>query len=439
MSASKPSLRSGSNEFSKGWTILLAGMLGVACGASPIPYNIVQFTVGPLGEEFGWTRFQAYLPITIYGVIASFLAPVFGWFADKYGARKVALGSLFAFGLSLAAVALTPVGDSQTTFYIYCSFWVVIGLVGIGSTPVTFSRAINLWFYKHRGLALGILLLGTSFTAAIIPQLANWSINSFGWRNMFFIVALLPLAIGLPIGLLLFREPREDERPAEMSAGSGQLTGVSLNQALRDYRFWLIFASIAGIAAIAGGAFAHLIPMLGDRGLTGEAAAGALGTIAFGLFTGRILTGILLDRFWAGFVAFPMLCLPAISCYILLGNDITFGMAAIAAFLLGFALGSESDLIAFLAGRYFGMAHYGKIYGMLYVPFGFFAAISPAFIYAAIYDSTGSYDAILFPAMFILVFCGALLLLLGRYPESFPHAADDDTLKPTGPITPETS
>jgi MFS transporter, OFA family, oxalate/formate antiporter len=83
--------------------------------------------------------------------------------------------------------------------------------------------------------------------------------------------------------------------------------------------------------------------------------------------------------------------------------------------LLGFAAGAESDLIAFLAGRYFGLAHYGKIYGMLYMPFGVGSAISPA-IYGAVRDATGNYDAMLIVASGLFA-AGALLpLLLGRYP-----------------------
>jgi hypothetical protein len=100
-------------------------------------------------------------------------------------------------------------------------------------------------------------------------------------------------------------------------------------------------------------------------------------------------------------------------------------MAVTAGFLLGFAAGAESDLIAFLAGRYFGMANYGKIYGMLYMPFGLCSAVSPI-IYARVRDVTGSYDAVLFLAMFAYIIGGGLLLLLGRYPDSFPEAGVDE-------------
>ncbi len=432
MSQSDDTPAKSGGEFSKGWTVLLAGVLGVMCGASPIPYNVIGFTAEPLQAEFGWTQTQVLLPITLFGVIASFLAPVFGWMADRYGVRPVALWSLFAFGLAFAAISLTPTENSAQTLYIYYGFWVVVGLVGIGSTPVTWSRAINLWFFKHRGLALGILLMGTSIAAMVVPRVAVEVINAYGWRSMFAVVALFP-ATALIIAFFLFREPRPDERPAAIESDSGKLTGVSLGSALTNYRFWLIWLSIALIATAFGGAFINMPTMLRLRGVDATTAATVMGILGIGIFAGRLITGALLDRFWQGFVAFPLLCLPAISAWLLLGDSMPFALAALAGFLLGFAAGAESDLIAYLAGRYFGMANYGKIYGMLYMPFGLFSAASPV-IYAQVYDRTGSYDPILEISIFMFIAGGALLLFLGRYPEGFPEA---EAAIESEPITPE--
>ena len=79
--------------------------------------------------------------------------------------------------------------------------------------------------------------------------------------------------------------------------------------------------------------------------------------------------------------------------------------------------GKANDcLIAFLAGRYFGMAHYGRIYGMLYMPFGLASAVSPA-VYGWVRDTTGSYDAMLYVAMGLFVGGAVMLLGLGRYPD----------------------
>ncbi len=425
---------SGSGEFSKGWAILLAGVLGVMCGASPIPFNVIGFTAEPLQAEFGWSQTQILLPITIFGVLASLLAPVFGWMADRFGVRPVALWSLAAFGAAFAAISLTPTANEPQTLYIYYGFWVVVGFVGIGSTPVTWSRAINLWFYKNRGLALGILLMGTSLAAMIVPRVAVEIIGAYGWRTMFAVVGTFPIA-ALIVAFFLFREPRPDERPKAIKSDTGNLTGVTLGSALTNYRFWLIWVSIALIAGAFGGAFINMPTMLRLRGVDVETAATVMGILGIGIFAGRLITGALLDRFWQGFVAFPLLCLPAISAWLLLGDTMPFGFAALAGFLLGFAAGAESDLIAYLTGRYFGMANYGKIYGMLYMPFGLFSAASPV-VYAQVFDRTGSYDSILQISIFMFIGGGALLLLLGRYPQSFPEVEASSPAQPNSDMEP---
>ena len=400
------------SEFSTGWKVLFAAFLGTMCGGSPLPFNVIGFLFDPLNAEFGWNKQQVSIGITVFGVTASLLAPVFGWLADRFGVRKVALWSLAGFVVTFAALGLTPASLRG-----YYSLWFLVGLVGIGSTPVTWSRAISLWFVKNRGLALGIMLVGTSLAAMIVPKLAVWAIQTHGWRAMFPIVALLPLLVALPVGLIWFREPSAEERPAAIVRADGQIAGKTFGEALRTRQFWLLWFSIFLVALPYGGVFIHLPSMMKDHGLTVGAAAGVMGLVGIGLMTGRIIVGFLLDRIWGPLVGFPALCLPAIACYLVMGTSSDIGPIMAAAFLFGFVGGAESDLIAYLAARYFGMAHFGRIYGMLYMPFGLCSAVSPV-IYGRVRDTMGSYDPVLAVAAIVFVAGGSLLLLLGRYPDS---------------------
>ena len=148
--------------------------------------------------------------------------------------------------------------------------------------------------------------------------------------------------------------------------------------------------------------------------------------VGLGLLVGRVGVGFLLDRLWGPGVAFPALCLPAAACFMLMGTSQDIVWIGAAAFMLGFAAGAESDLIAYLASRYFGMAHFGRIYGMLYMPFGLFSAISPL-VYGIVRDRAGSYDPMLTVASVLFVAGGALLLTMGRYPDA--QMPDSDKTK----------
>jgi predicted MFS family arabinose efflux permease len=274
-----------------------------------------------------------------------------------------------------------------------------------------------MWFAKRRGLALGIMLLGTSAAGMLVPQIAQAAIAAGGWRLAFPALALLPLLVALPIAFIWFREPRAEERPAGMTTASGALAGLTLRQAMRGKRFWLLFASILIIASAYGGAHIHMAQIVGLHGFTAGTAAGVMGVVALGILAGRVIVGLLFDRFWAPGIAFATMLLPAVAVVLLMGTGSALPLLMTGGFLLGFAAGAESDVIAFLAARYFGMAHYGKIYGALYMPFGIGSAISPI-VYGMVRDRTGSYDPMLTAAMLMFVIGGALLLLLGRYPDN---------------------
>lgn len=398
-------------EFRKGWKSLIAGVVGVATGASPLPFNALPIVIGPINLAMGWSFLQISIGITIYGVVGACLAPAVGALADRVGVRPVAMASLFAFSLAFGLLYFTP--DSLPVFY---AIWVLVGIAGIGSTPVTWSRAINMWFYEHRGLALGILLLGTSIAGLIVPQIATAVLGVGGWRTVFLVLAALPLFVGLPIAYFMFREPTLEERPPALSNASGGLTGLTLRQTFRSYRFWVLFASIILIALAYGGAHIHMVQIVQMHGFTPAKAAAVMSVVAAGIFSGRIIVGLLFDRFWAPAISFPVLLLPVAGCWLLLGTDTAAGPIFLAAFLLGFAAGAESDMIAYLASRYFGMMSYAKVYGFLYAPFGIFSSVSPV-VYGYVRDATGSYDLMLMAAMILFAIGGAILLLLGRYPD----------------------
>ena len=400
------------SEFRLGWKPLVAALVGVGCGASPVPFNVVPLVMGPIHAETGWDFKTISAGVTVYGIIAAVMAPFVGGIADRYGVRPVALVSVLLFGLVFASMWIIP-----TTLPAWFAYWAVIGLIGIGSTPVTWSRAVALWFSANRGLALGIMLLGTSLAGLGLPRLVNLAIASGGWRWAFPTIALLPLLLALPLAIAWFREPSAIERPAAIVGRDGQVAGMTLRQAARGYRFWVLMASILLIALAYGGAHIHMAQMVQLHGHDRNAAGSVMMVVALGILAGRVIVGLLFDRFWAPGVAFPVLLMPALACAILMGTGAGLSLIMLGGFMLGFAAGAESDVIAFLAARYFGMAHYGRIYGLLYMPFGIGSAISPI-LYGASRDATGSYDTMLGVAIVLFATGGALLLTLGRYPQA---------------------
>lgn len=130
------------------------------------------------------------------------------------------------------------------------------------------------------------------------------------------------------------------------------------------------------------------------------------------LIAGRLLIGFLIDRVFAPYVTAVVFSLVGLGCLALAWGGISY--AIIAAIALGFAVGAEVDLIGYFTARYFGLAHYGAIYGLQYSFFILGAGLAPI-ITGRIWDVTGNYDVALVLAAGLMVPVVALALSLPKF------------------------
>lgn len=404
-------------EFQQGWAILLASFIGIMVGLTGLPFYSYGVFAGTLETEFGWTRSQTQLPMLFQTIGALAVLPFIGWACDRYGARPIALISMILYGFAFAALALLGPNVWQ-----YFGTVLIIGLVGAGTTPITWTRAINGAFRKNRGIALGAALMGTGFIGFIAPRLATYMIEAHGWRMAFLALSAFPIVIGIPAVALLFRERTDTAAVAKELE-----TGKTLGEALKDYRFAVIAAAFMVISFGIGGSIPNLFPLYVGSGFSPVQAGSILSMVGLSVIVGRVATGFLLDRLWAPGVATFLMCLPAISCYLLISDTITHTDAIIATVLLGLAAGAEFDIIAYLASRYFGMKSYSKIYSLLYMAFAIGAAVAPA-LFGYAFDKYGSYNHILVISAGLFVLGGLTLLSLGKYPHF--AAPNDPALEP---------
>ena len=283
-------------EFRRGWTIVFVSIIGIACGLSAISiYSIGAFTK-PLSDAYGWSRAEVqgiYTFMLLGNLIA---APALGWIIDRYGVRRITLFSILASALGLAALGLF----TNSLWGMYAVAFVT-SVVGIATVPITWTRVIITWFQKNRGLALGLTLAGSGLSATFLPVYVTWLIDEFGWRYAYVGIAALPALIALPAAYFLLKDhnPYEQNTPDLAVEKTAQDTGIDLKQACSDYRFWIIIFVFVVIGGNISGLITHLIPILTDRGMNPTVAAQMAGTIGVAVIGGRVVTGFLLDRFWA--------------------------------------------------------------------------------------------------------------------------------------------
>lgn len=402
------------DELAQRWPLVLATCLGIVSSSFVLPYYTIGALVVPVTEEFGWTRAQFQAAILFSSGLGALTSPVVGWLNDRYGSRRVALPAMAGLGLGFL-LASTMQGQLWMLFLSYGT----IALLGAGTIPVTWTRAIATSFSRRRGLALGLALTGTGLCASVAPHYTVWLTGEFGWRGAYVGLALVPLLLALPVLSVLFR-PRERATAASGQA-SEPLAGMSLGQALRSYRFWVLLLSILCAYLGFSGIGPNLLPSLTDDGFSRERAAAIQSVYGISIIVGRVVVGYLIDRFWAPGVAAACLVVPALGTVIFFGDQ-SFALAALASFFIGFAAGAELDLMAFLAARYFGLRHYAKIYSVLYASLAVCSGTAPM-LFASVYDLTASYDLGFAVATVLFLASAAVVLTLGRYPPEWSPGA----------------
>ncbi|MGB0477941.1 MAG: MFS transporter [Parvibaculales bacterium] len=390
------------NEFKRGWTVLLGAFIGSGVGLASMVYYSTGIWIRPWQEEFGWTRAEIGFQQSISVVVMMLLAPLVGRLIDRYGLRRVTALCLLGYGLFLAVF---PFMSGALLVLYALSFGYAI--FGVGTTGIAFTRAVNAFFIKNRGLALGICLTSTGIMAFAMPRFMTPYVAENGWRAGFWVMFAIVM-VSVPVVYFLLRDAPEDEDGQPQQAQSG----LTFSEAIRTVTFWKVASIFFLISTAILGLIPAFIPLLQDAGLSAKQAGQLGAALGLSVMVARLFIGFIIDRIFAPFVAAVAFSCVALGCLALGLGGIEYAM--VAAIALGFAVGAEVDLIGYFTARYFGMAHYGAIYGLQYSIFIFGAAVGPVYT-GYIWDVTGNYDLALIIAAALMVPVVIIALTLPRF------------------------
>lgn len=388
------------SELGTQWRITLGAFLGIGGGFASLYFYTAGLFIKPLAAEFGWTRGQASLGALsmVIGVIAF---PLAGRLIDRYGEIRVTLLSGLALAGSFVLLGLFTRGLAS---YLLLIVWLTF--IGGGSVSIGYNRIIVRYFSAQRGLALGLALTGTAVGSALVAPVLAPLIGAYGWRNGYFTLAALSTVLTLVAAALL--RPY-GERPTSPTATAQP--SESLGQILRHPSFLPISAMILLSATAVLGSTMHIVPMVTDSGLSVAQAGGVASLLGFSVIFGRIAAGHLLDTWDAGWVTWALLTLASFGALCLWTANPALILPG--AMLIGFGVGTEGDLLAFLLGRRFPARSFGSVYGAI---FGVHALGGSAggVLAGASVDWTGGYSPWLLFAAVALALAGLIALATER-------------------------
>ena len=316
-----------------------------------------------------------------------------GIIIDRVGVRSLMVSGMFLLSATFYFYAKS---DSLADMYIIHIFQgIVLSVSGMVINVVLISK----WFNDNRGLAIGVLLAGTSVGNGIFPQINTYllTISDGDWRQVMMWLALIPLAYA-PILFALIKEKPEDVETNEDNEAKNDFKassiegGFTLQETLMSSNFWFLsvmaFCTFYSILAMIG----HVFLMLDGEGYSPQISATGVSIIFIGGFIGKVISGKLAEMIGrkivlVGGVAMMLAGSLLIVSSIFYKNPL---LIWIGLTLYGTGWGGLYTLIQLLVADLFGLIAIGKIMGVINIIDTIGGGLGPI-ITAVIYDSTQNY------------------------------------------------
>src|SRR5690606_30046091 len=378
------------------WVVVLAAgvVMGLALGAR----HVQGLLLLPITEGRGWSRELFGFALAVQNLAWGLAQPLAGMVADRLGSRRVVV-----FGLLLYALGLYGMAQAATPLVFVLATGVMIGLaLACTAFGVLYAAVNRLVVPERRPWAVGMTgAVGGFGQFAMVPAVQEW-MAAWGWQSALLALAVLGLSM-LPLAL-----PLRDRQPAAGSDGvPAQSMRHAIGEALSHRGFWLLNLGFLACGFQLAFIATHLPAYLIDRGLGPSAGVAALATIALANVVGNYACGVLGGRYrqkhllaWIYLVRAL-----AIALFVLLPTTLV-GVYVFAA-VMGLLWLGTVPLTNGVLVRVFGVRYLGTLFGFVFIghQLGSFLGV---WLGGAMFEATGSYDAVWLGAIALGVAAAAL-------------------------------
>lgn len=382
-----------------GWVLVGALLILQMVGIGTINYSY-SLIVLPFQTEFGATRVMMMLGITLMPLSSALMSPFLGKAIDRHSLRFFVLLGAVLLPVGFLLLSLITAMWQVPVIYALCMGYATLMLGPLGS-----STLLSRWFQQRLAFAMGIAAIGTSIGGFVFPPLVSWLIENHGWREALRLIAAVIAALTIPAAALIVNRP-SDRGLVPYGAGdtSAPTAGATeAPQVWKDRNFWLIAGVLGSLFAAYGAILSNLGPFAVESGFARDKAALLIALVAVMGMIGKLGFGFVADK---------------VDLRLALGVAVVLVVAGLGAFVvggqtliivgcisIGLAAGGMLPVWGAMLAWIFGVAHYGRVMGMMNPCIIPLSILGPLFT-GALRDQSGSYDSA------FMAFCAMLLLSL---------------------------
>ena len=171
-------------------TLIVAGVMLLGAVMSILDTTVVNVAIDRLAVDFHSSLTTIQWVVTGYTLSLAMVIPLSGWASDRFGTKRLYLGSLVLFTLGSVLSGLAWSAESLIAFRV---------LQGIGGgmiMPAVMTITTQKAGPQRMGRVMGLLGVPMLIAPIVGPVLGGYLVDSVSWRWIFF--------INVPIGFVAF-------------------------------------------------------------------------------------------------------------------------------------------------------------------------------------------------------------------------------------------
>ncbi len=195
----------------------------------------------------GLIPYGSFLVSLVSGLV---IAPVVGLLLDRYGPRLIMLPSVLVTGISLLLIT-----QVQNELQMQAALW-IIGIGVFSITSVVVIGTLGKWFVRKRVLAFAIVSACSTFALIFSGDTID-VIRLYGWQITAIVGGVAFLVVGIPIALMMRRQPEDRGLPPDGAKRHGdhhhhlrRRISATARSAVRIPAFWQLTLAV-GLVPVA--------------------------------------------------------------------------------------------------------------------------------------------------------------------------------------------
>jgi MFS family permease len=381
---------SATSEWRRHWPLVAAAAAGMSLAA--LLSAVFGVMLAPLEQEFGWSRAQISSGPAVVSMMGLFLATPAGFLIDRWGARRCGIITVVVSIASILAMSMVE------SLWHWWAAWALFGIPA-SFTSTVWLAPVSTMFKAARGMAIAVTISGLGISMTLAPAIAEYFVENHGWRSGFLALAAIWAVLTLPLVIGFVPNLRPAPAPAgdEPRAPTG-LDGLTPRQGFASASFYLLFfASLA--SAMTGVALVlNLVPVLTFTGLARAEAVTIAGSMGLASITGRLIGGVLMDRFDVRWLAVGAALVSLAFPIMLLALPGVFWAAFAGTIAYGLTGGMKLNAIVYLVSTHLGARSFGLFYGAVSITRTVAQGVGPL-LANHVYDVTKSYTPVMWAAI----------------------------------------